>query len=502
MSTRTHRGIEMVRQIMGKCSWPHVTGLLVVGLLMLGAPGAGDAREITDFDITIAVQREFVNDPGVMSHQIDVKTEDGVAVLSGIVDNIRAKDRATLVAESIRGVRSVVNRITVSPPEKVKDSEIQENVKRILLYDPATDSYDIKVKVDDGVVTLTGNVDSWQERKLAGTVAKGVSGVVGLNSDILVTYETDRLDEDIENEIEARLDWDVLVDARFIKVDVDDGKVMLKGRVGSAREKTHAMTLSWVADVSSVNTDAVDIDWAMRDEMKRDTAVIKTDEEIRTAILDAFRYDPRVYSFNPDVKVSGGIVTLTGTVSNLMAKNAAEQDAENTAGVWRVKNYLRVRPTLSWMDNDDEQIQRTIRNRFVFDPVVDSNEIGVKVLNGKAYLTGMVDTTFEKMEAEDIASSVKGVIVVQNNIDVRPYAVNEKSDWEIRQDINDELWWSPFVDANEVTVTVNDGVVTLTGTVDSWSEYRAAVKNAYDGGAESVINELKVENAPEQISAR
>jgi osmotically-inducible protein OsmY len=49
--------------------------------------------------------------------------------------------------------------------------------------------------------------------------------------------------------------------------------------------------------------------------------------------------------------------------------------------------------------------------------------------------------------------------------------------------IEDQLWWSPFVDANEVTVEVEDGVATLSGTADSWSERGAARDNAYDGGA-------------------
>jgi osmotically-inducible protein OsmY len=44
------------------------------------------------------------------------------------------------------------------------------------------------------------------------------------------------------------------------------------------------------------------------------------------------------------------------------------------------------------------------------------------------------------------------------------------------------LWWSPFVDSDDVNVTVDDGVVTLTGAVDSWSEYNAAANNAYEGG--------------------
>jgi osmotically-inducible protein OsmY len=55
------------------------------------------------------------------------------------------------------------------------------------------------------------------------------------------------------------------------------------------------------------------------------------------------------------------------------------------------------------------------------------------------------------------------------------------------------MWWSPFVDADDVTIRVSDGVATLTGEVDSWSELRAATENAFEGGARWVRNDLEVD---------
>lgn len=68
----------------------------------------------------------------------------------------------------------------------------------------------------------------------------------------------------------------------------------------------------------------------------------------------------------------------------------------------------------------------------------------------------------------------------------------KKNDSRIREDIKNELIWSPFVDANQVAVSVLDGIAILSGTVDSWGEYRAAQENAFEGGAVSVGNTLKV----------
>ena len=73
------------------------------------------ARKIEDKNITLAVERKLLADASVPSHYIDVKTDNGIVTLLGTVDNILAKDRATKIAESIKGVRSVVNTITVKP---------------------------------------------------------------------------------------------------------------------------------------------------------------------------------------------------------------------------------------------------------------------------------------------------------------------------------------------------------------------------------------------------
>jgi osmotically-inducible protein OsmY len=72
-------------------------------------------------------------------------------------------------------------------------------------------------------------------------------------------------------------------------------------------------------------------------------------------------------------------------------------------------------------------------------------------------------------------------------------AYSGSSDFRIAQEIRDQLFWSPFVDDTDITVSVDDGEATLTGTVDSYMEYGAAQDNAYEGGAIFVDNDLVVE---------
>jgi osmotically-inducible protein OsmY len=256
--------------------------------------------------------------------------------------------------------------------------------------------------------------------------------------------------------------------------------------------------------------------WARDRDLRGEKYVTRSSQEIEEAVRDALLYDPRVSSFNvtPQMAEDGMTVILRGKVDNLKAKRAAAQDARNTVGVLSVANRIKVRPSdlLS-----DEKIENRVRRALTRNPYAESYEIAVDVKNGLATLYGTVDSYFEKYQADDVASRVKGVIMVDNRLAVQagvapdiqsPY-VDEwylsdydwyqyrprfpaKSDIRIKWDIEKELFWSPFVDADDVEVAVDDGVAKLTGTVDSWSEYTAAANNAYEGGAVYVDNDLVV----------
>jgi len=475
---------------------------------------------LTDEEITQAVDSQLLLARGVSPNEVDLETHEGIVTLTGQVDNILAKERATRVAEMVKGVRSVVNRIQVDPDAARTDSQIQQDISNALLEDPATESWEIGVGVEDGTVALVGTVDSWHEKQLAARVAKSVEGVLAVDNQIDIEYDAIRSDSEIANEVEQTLMWDVRVDDALIDVAVTDGEVELTGTVGSAHERTVAIGDAWTQGVRSVDASDLKVEWWARDRMlDKERYSDLTDEQIHDAIKDALLYDPRVASFRPEVKVENGVVTLTGTVSNLKAKRSAAQTAANTAGVWRVKNRLKVRPT---DERTDSEIAQDIRNDLLIDPYVDRYEIDVDVEDGVARLTGEVDSYFEKWQAGDLAATVRGVTVVRNRLDVdyepldydytfydwdvietdydrdsNYQTLTAKADWEIREDIRDELWWSPFVDANEVTVTVEDGEATLTGTVDSWSERRKATEQALEGGATLVDNRLDVEWGPD-----
>jgi osmotically-inducible protein OsmY len=154
---------------------------------------------------------------------------------------------------------------------------------------------------------------------------------------------------------------------------------------------------------------------------------------------------------------------------------------------------------------------------MVRDPYVERFEIAVTVVNGVAYLEGVVDSYFEKLHADTVAAGVKGVVGVENGLTVRddhkPYTYDPyledayvyDFDWydyrpgfaltgdaAIKRSIESQLWWSPFVDSDDIEVTVDNGVATLEGTVESWGEYIVARENALQGGAPWVVNNISI----------
>lgn len=470
-----------------KDSLKHVFCFAVVFALVNPFLTASDNR-VKDQDITLAIEAELLADDSVSAHMIDVETTQGVVTLTGTVGNILSKEKSTRIAENIRGVRAVVNRITVRPVIR-PDEEIREDVEQALLKDPATDSFEIDVKVTNGMVTLTGTVESWAEKNLSALVAKGVSGVRDLRNQIDIAYRVNRLDQEIEKEIERRLETDTFVDDALIKVDVENGDVKLAGTVGSAAEKSRAYFDAWVAGVESIDDDNLEVKWWAMDKLERhEEVVIKSDEAIKKAVEDAFFYDPRVYSFEPRVDVNQGIVTLSGVVGNLKALEAAEEDARATVGVVDVINNLKVRfetgPT-------DTEIEDNVEQALSWDPFLERHDISVTVLNNKVYLYGNVDTEFEKDHASDVAARVRGAAEVQNNLAVLSHW-QWKSDGEIKEDVIEEFFWSLVVDGDDITVAVDDGVVTLDGAVDDWHEHDLAVKNAFEAGAKQVHSLLDI----------
>ena len=446
-------------------------------------------REIADTDIRETVEHQLLMDRFVASHLIDVKCEKGIVVLSGLVDNILAKERATQVTGMVRGVRSVSNMLKVNPVS-VSDADMESMIRDALALDPATNKYAVRYSVTDGVVTLTGTVDSWSEKKLTETVVKSVKGVRGITNNMNVSpVTTERTGVEIRSHVKSKLEFNPYVDELFIDVTVNDGNVKLSGFVGSPMEAQEAQRISWVSGVKDVDIDELKIKEALKPAMERKRKyAVKTDEQIKEAITDAFAVDPRLRGYTFTIEVENAIVTLKGVVHDLKSKRTARQTAKNTRGVYAVVNAIKVRPEKTYSDSG---LADNIRKALKRDVIIERHDVTVKVRNQCAYLYGTMDAVFEKNHAADVVSRVPGVVDIQNRIVVED-RWTWKDDRQIKDDIESELFWSAYVESSDIAVKVNNGTAVLNGTVDGWAEMESAVDNAFQGGARVVKSRLKV----------
>jgi len=474
---------------------------------------ASSQQTPTDAEITWAVEDRLRLEKGAYSNEVDVKTNNGIVTLSGSGHNLLVKERAVKVAESLRGVRGVIDLITVSPTAR-PDEDIRKDILMALLQDPVTDSFQIAVSLQGGIATLTGSIGTYAEKQIAARIAKGIPGVKELQNNITVNYTGKSTDSEISSVIKDRLQWDIWTNGDMIDVTVKNGHVTISGTAGSAISKSRIENNSWVSGVSAVDVSGVSVDFLKRNEARRSRKyAIRSDREIQQAVQAAFREDPRVNRFSPMVTVENSRVVIRGNVSNLKAKTSAELDARNVVGVWAVDNLLKVRPTTS---PTDAEMTKQLSSSLFWDFSLEGANIQGKVVDHVAILSGNVTSSFQKYQAQDDATRIKGVTIVRNNLIIEPgYAEIYNYDWpyytrapyvtsgwrayspylndeSIKKSIQNKLYWSPYVDSANINVGVIHGVATLTGTVGSWIGWDEANADGIDGGASSVVNQVVV----------
>jgi osmotically-inducible protein OsmY len=214
------------------------------------------------------------------------------------------------------------------------DRDLQQHVQNALDWDPSIDAAEIGVSVENGVVTLRGDVKSYAQKATAERIALGVYGVKAVANDVAVRLGDGqkRTDTDIAQAAVSALRWNTMVPDEKITVTVSDGWVTLKGRVNWEYERAAAANA--VRDLTGVrgvtNTISLEPHISARDVKSKIEAALT-----RSAEVDARRIN---------VAVTDSKVILSGNVHSWFERDEARRAAWSAPGVKEIDDRIAVVP--------------------------------------------------------------------------------------------------------------------------------------------------------------
>jgi len=200
-----------------------------------------------DLEIRNDVERELYYNFGPAAASIGVAVNQGIVTLTGTVDTYAQKLQALHAAERMTHVRAVASEIQVRLPGQFQrgDSDLARAAANVLSWNSLVPSDRVRVRVENGWITLEGTVDWRYQKDAAIDAVATLMGVNGVDNRLRVNPTLNA--QNIKTEIDAALKRSATIEDRNILVDVESDKVTLHGEVRSIPEREEAERIAWAA---------------------------------------------------------------------------------------------------------------------------------------------------------------------------------------------------------------------------------------------------------------
>ncbi len=394
----------------------------------------------TNEQLQTLVQKQLSQNSATADEALTVRARGGQVIVEGEVDSRVEAELVDRLVKSVAGVQVLDNRVRSRWVQQRSDDDIQQDIEQRIRWDARLDNDEIEVSVQEGTVRLSGRVGSNDERMHA-RITTHVEGVRDVDDELEVDpiladdqHRDPRFVRIAAAEIETAIRDAWKIDPRISKIDaeitISVGSVTLRGSVPDLKSKQ-------AAEQTAANTIGVS---SVHNYLRVNREEGRDDAEIRLQIEEAFAHDPIVDRFEIHVSVDEGKVILRGKIESYYEKARAEQVALHVPGIVDLLNRLEVTDDAPEFDPEfyayapsastdttklgtvhvkpDIEIKRAIESELWWSPMVDSDQVKVKVEAGVATLEGTVSSTAQAAAA--IKNAMQGgAVIVKNRLRVK-----------------------------------------------------------------------------------
>ena len=191
-------------------------------------------------------------------------------------------------------------------------------------------------------------------------------------------------------------------------------------------------------------------------------------------VQDRLSWNNEIDESQISVSVINGNATLKGCVTTYPEKVLAEIEASMVVGIKSINNEIEVKFSEKLGKQSDKDVEEAMYCLLDANSEINTNDVKVTVKEGIISLEGKVNSLWKREKIQKMASQIKGVNSIKNNILIKPS--KKISDEKIKDLIGKSLKNSVRIDSENVKINVEDGVVIVSGVVSSFVEYEAIIE--------------------------